>query len=112
MVFDGSQAQSKIKLIASTVAQSLDLHLFSVLSNRDQDRFVIIAKTGGQATMIPEGKTRKQLTRTAQNRVPDVSRDMIQSRAGAPLMRVAAEDTVRLLDEPAQLRLRLSGPEV
>ena len=56
VVFDGSQAQSKIKLIASTVAQSLDLHLFFVLSNRDQDRFVVIAKTGGQARMISEGK--------------------------------------------------------
>ena len=48
MVFDGGQSQGKIELIASAVAQSLDLYLFSVLSNRDQDRLVIITKTRGQ----------------------------------------------------------------
>jgi hypothetical protein len=46
MVFNGRQAQSEVQLIPRAIAQSLDLHLFLVLSNRDQDGLVIISKTG------------------------------------------------------------------
>src|SRR5712692_5597761 len=52
MVLDGGQAQGKIQLIASAVTQTRNFYVFFVLSNRNQDWLVVIAKVGGQAAMI------------------------------------------------------------
>src|SRR5271169_5553185 len=68
MVLDGSQSQGKIQLIAGAVAQPLDFDVFSVLSDRNQDRLVIVSKTGSEARMVAECKTREELTCPTQHR--------------------------------------------
>jgi hypothetical protein len=54
-------------LIASAVAQSFNGYLLPILSNRDQDRLVIISKTSGETRMLAKCKTREELTGPTQH---------------------------------------------
>src|ERR1700722_19147548 len=52
VVLNRGQTQSKIELVAGAITQSFNRYLFSVLSNRYQNRPVIISKTSSETRMV------------------------------------------------------------
>jgi len=67
MMFNRSQPQGKIQLVASAVAQPFNSYVLFVSSNRYQDRSIVIPKTSSQTGMVAKCEMREEITCPAQD---------------------------------------------